>query len=436
MLGVHRLYAHRLSRPLMEQKDFYNTARTPQAIRDWQLDQFNRLWQSIRHHVPYFHRLQQRHKLPSQFSTWQQFKATMPIMERKTIQHEREALTSITGEPHDWRTTGGSTAEPLKIPVWKSEPRLAGSDLWYGRSWFGVTPADKLFLIWGQSHLLGRGLQGWINRTQRHLKDTLLGYYRWPAYNLREQCLREAADAILTFRPTYLIAYAVALDRFARVNRHRWKAFHHLGLKVAIASGESFPNSDSKKLITEVLGCPVAMEYGAVETGPIAHQRPDGRYTVFWRHYFLEGYVSEHLPSAYEILVTSLFPRCVPLVRYKLGDLITTNPDEDHFRQEFEAVIGRSKDLIILPHGAVVHSEAFTHAVKETSSMTGYQVAQSGDGDVTLSYVAENPLASGDIVEIRRRLAHIHTDLAAIRIERVETLTPTMSGKTRRVIRT
>jgi phenylacetate-CoA ligase len=308
--------------------------------------------------------------------------------------------------------------------------------MWYGRSWFGVTPTDKLFLIWGHSHLLGCGLQGWINRSQRRLKDTLLGYYRWSAYDLREQCLREAADAILTFRPTYLIAYAVALDRFARVNRHLRTAFHRLGLKVALATGESFPNADSIQLITEVLGCPVAMEYGAVETGPIAHQRPNGRYTVFWRHYFLEGNVSEHLPGTYEILVTSLFPRCVPLVRYKLGDLIATNPNEQQFRQEFEAVIGRSKDLITLPHGAVIHSEAFTHAIKETSVVTAYQVAQSSAGVITLNYMAEKCLVPREIVAIRQRLAHIHTELADIRIERVESLTPTIAGKTRRVIQT
>lgn len=432
---VQRIYAGRFSPLLANQRHFYAQAWTPAAIRNWQLARFNTEWQLICRNVPYFRDLQQQNDLPAQFASWQAFKATLPVMDRQTVQHEKERLANRSMLSCQWRSTGGSTAEPIQIPVWKSEAALAGSNMWYGRSWFGIRPADKAFLIWGHSHLLGHGIQGWLNGTKRRLKDAGLGYYRWSAYNLCSPCLQAAAEALLAFRPTYMMAYAVALDRFVRVNQHLRSAFHRLGLKVAIATAESFPHPDSAPFIADVLGCPVRMEYGAVETGPIAQQQPDGQFAVFWRHYFLEGYKSAYLPNAYELLVTSLFPRCLPLVRYKIGDLISEDPNHECFRQKFKAVIGRGNDLLMLRDGSVIHSEVFSHVLKAMTCMAGYQVVHSADDEIILRYVAARFLEAGEVAGLRRRLANIHPDLTGVRIERVASLKQTIAGKTRRIVR-
>lgn len=435
MYLIRQLRARRLRDLLLDQQGFYEKDWTPDTIREWQLGRFNERWQSILQSVPYFQRLQQERSLPEWFSTWERFKELMPVMERKTVQENLQALTSRERKQDYWRTTGGSTAEPIQIPTWNSERQFATKDMWYGRSWFGVMPSDKLFLIWGHSHLLGSGVRGWLNGRNQRLKDALLGYYRYSAYDLSEGSLREAGQALLRFQPSYVIGYAVALDRFARANGHYEKAFHDLGLKVAIATAESFPRPDSASLVAEVLGCPVVMEYGSVETGPIAHQRPDGRYSVFWRHHFLEGQESEHVPGAYEILITCLYPRCLPLVQYRVGDLISGNPNDEHFMQEFEAVTGRCNDLIVLRNGGVMHSEAFTHAVKEMSFIVGFQVIQADNGDIALSYIGPKPLRLSEIAEIRQRLNKIHPELAGIRILRVKELSQTIAGKTRPIRR-
>jgi phenylacetate-CoA ligase len=435
MRGLRFLQAYRLAQSLQEQKRFYTRDWTPESIRKWQLKQFNRQWRDMCQHVPYVRRLQQQHQLPPQFASWRQFQERVPVMERQTVQAYGDDMISRARTPWQWRSTGGSTAEPLRIPVWRSESVLASHDIWYGRSWFGITRADPLFLIWGHSHGLGQGISGLYHRVKRRLQDTMLGYYRWSAYDSSPPSLRQAARAMLAWQPAYLIAYATILDRFARVNHHLQPAFHQLGLKAAFATAESFPHNNSAQAIATTLGCPVAMEYGTVETGPIAQQRPDGRYTVFWRHYVMEGYKSDLLPGMYEIFLTSLFPRCMPLIRYKLGDFLAARPDAANCIREFDAVLGRSHDLVVLPQGAVIHSEALTHAIKDTPAIIGYQVAQPRPGDITLCYLAERRLTADEMAEIRRRLRRIHTELAQIRIERVEMLTQTRAGKMRCVLR-
>ena len=414
---------------------FYARPASPAAIRAWQLEAFNAQWRRLRERVPYFRRLSAEAALPAEFTSWQEFKESVPAMDRGVVQGEGRALACDAPAPDYWCTTGGSTAEPLRVPAWNSERERAAAGIWYARSWFGVSPADRVFLIWGHSHLLGAGWRGRLNGAKRGLKDRVLGYHRHSAYDLSEPSLRRAARALLSFRPQYLIGYAAALDSFARANAGMRAAFRALNLKAAVATAESFPRADSKELISETLGCPVVMEYGAVETGPIAHQKADGTYSVFWKDYFVEGRPSALGPGYHEILLTSLYPRCLPLVRYRIGDLISADPDAADFAQEFREVVGRCNDFVELGGGAVVHSEAFTHAVKELPRITGYQVSQSTSGAVVLDYVSAEPLAEGEMAALRERLRRVNAELEAIGIRRVAALEQTVAGKTRRVFK-
>lgn len=432
---VGQIRARKLRSHIREQREFYERGWVTEEIQDWQLQQFNCLWPKIYKEVPFFQQRVKSGALPRRFQKWQEFTDLIPVMDKKTLQNERALLMSQRKAPDYWQATGGSTAEPVQIPKWESERRIASQDIWYARSWFDIQPSDKLFLLWGHSHLLGRGYQGWINGWARRAKDWLLGYYRYSAYDLSEPALQRAADVLLWFRPAYLLGYAVALDRFARDNEHRRAEFHRLRLKVAVATAECFPTAQSAELIADILGCPVAMEYGAVETGLVAHQRNDRSYSVFWRRYLLEACLSPDVTGAHEIFVTSLYPRCLPLVRYRMGDLICAGSSDGEFHTKFDAVTGRCNDYLIMSNGSMVHSEAFTHVVKDLSSISAYQAMQSADGLIALKYVAAAPLVAHELDEIRRRLNRLHPDLARIRIDRVDSLEQTLAGKTRRVIR-
>jgi len=428
--------AKRLRPKIDGQKAFYEQAWTPEAIRAWQLDRFNERWASMQRDVPYFARLREQGDVPAAFSSWEQFRATMPVMNRKTVQQHGEALTSTERGPDFHRVTGGSTAEPIQLPAWSSEHAYARRDFWYARAWYDITPADRLFLLWGHSHLFGEGLRGWWNKAKRQIKDRVLGYHRFSAYDLGEASLREAGDALLRQRPAYVLGYSTALDRFAQVNADRKNQFHQLDLKAVIATSESFPRADSPQLVSEVLGAPVTMEYGTVETGPIAYQAPDGRYRVFWRHYLLEGKKTDLLDDAYELLVTSLYPRCFPLMRYRVGDVVPDDVDAPSFDQTLSAITGRCNDYIALPDGRRIHSETFTHVVKDLDAIRAYQVRQQGNHDLTLSYVTGN----GDLGDekkrrIRRRLGRVDPALKNIQMRKVSSLERTSEGKTKRVVR-
>ncbi len=434
MLNVLRaLRARDLGRHVEREAEFYGRAWTTPELAAWQLERFNERWAETSRLSPYFRDLSVSRGLPTRFRSWDEVRECLPITDKATVRSGAAALVPEGRAPYAWRTTGGSTGEPLRIPIRRSEPIVASHDIWYARQWFGVTPADRLFLLWGHSHGLGSGLAGRLNAVRRRVGDGVLGYRRCSAYDLSEGALRRAADECVAFRPAYVLGYAGALDAFARANRERAADFRALELKVAIATAEAFPSAASAGHVSEVLGCPVAMEYGAVETGPLAHQDTTGRYRVFWRHYHIEGVKSDDASSGDEVVVTSLYPRCLPLVRYRIGDLARSH--DGNLSREMDVVVGRCNDTITLSTGERIHSELFSHAVKESPSIRRYQVVQGRDGAVVLRYVADGPLPAEEAADLRRRLRKGHPVLAEIALQRVDGLPGTRAGKTMFVVR-
>lgn len=431
-----RYLRHRRLQPLLnDQQAFYEGRLTPAEIRLWQLGQFNQQWQRIRAEVPFYRRISGMRNLPEQFSSWQQVQELLPTMTRKIVQTSGHELASQRKPPEYYRITGGSTAEPIQLPAWISEREFCSKDMWFARSWYDVVPSDKLFLIWGHRHLLGHGLRRLGNTINRRCRDALLGYSRFSAYDISDSRLRQAADALLKFRPHYILSYAAALDRFARVNIDRRREFHRLGMKVAVATTESYPRSDSAGVIADVLGCPVAMEYGAIETGPIAYQTGTGRFQAFWRHYVLELQPSEHVAGAYELRITTLYPRSFPLIRYEIGDLVIPCNKGDGPCLEFESVIGRSNDCLVLRNGSVVHPQAFRDAISWCKSVADFQIVQRLDGRITLRFVPARRPSGDDYAALRQHLTQVNEALEVIEFEEVAGLEQTVAGKTKRIIR-
>jgi phenylacetate-CoA ligase len=370
--------------------------------------------------------------------------ARLPVVDRALVQRERARLTSTVRPADWWRTTGGSTSQPVQLPAWSAERRATAPDMWLARSWYGVTPADRLFMLWGHSHLLGAGWAGWKNRLRRQVSDRLLGYRRFSAYNLEDARMRQAATELLRFRPDYVLGYSVALDAFARANRARASELRGLGLKVIVATAEAFPFDDSAALVAEVFGAPVAMEYGTVETDAIAHTMPVtaapalsmGDYAVLWRSYVVEA-LERGPRGGYVLRVTSLYPRAFPLIRYELGDEGELEPHAAGAAaglERFRRLLGRSNDFVQLDDGSRIHSEAITHCVRGVEHVTGYQLLQS-QSRLVLRLTVSAPLDDEALRALHQRFVRVHPAFASLRVEIADRLEQTIAGKTPMVIR-
>jgi phenylacetate-coenzyme A ligase PaaK-like adenylate-forming protein len=416
----------------------HESASSLQEIANRQLDALNLAWPRALSRSPFARAIRDAYGIPEGFESWHHFDSIVPVMDKRSL---RAALNCVSsGTSHDrnviWRATGGSTGEPFRFPTYHEEHAAAALDIWLGRSRLGIDPEEPLFLLWGHAHLLGSGFKGKVNRLRRRVSDALLGYTRASAYDLTDEALAAACDSLLVARPAYVVGYSCALDRFARVNAGRASEIASISLKAVIATAEGFPMQDSRERVSATFGAPVFMEYGTVETGPLAYERSDGRFDVFHvRHRLsLRGGTG---PAADEILVTSLDMRAMPLMRYAIGDLVVTDPG--HVAEGsvlgISRVIGRCNDMVELPSGAQLHSEVFTHCLRDIPTIDRFQVVVPQDGGwPRLRYVAKAILPDGAIAEVRRRLAVIRPELATMALEWVEDLPLSVSGKHRMVV--
>lgn len=396
-----------------------------------QLARFNRCWEVMQRCVPYYAKLVEQRRAPQRFEGWDDFLQTMPVADRPFLYANLPLLADDTQPPDGFRITGGSTAEPVSLPAWRSETDETERNEWIGRSWYGIGPEDRCFRIWGHSHLLGQGWRGWANARKRELKDWMLGIERISAYDLSDEALRAAFEQLQSSEASYMVGYSAALDRFSRVIAQVGRV-NATPLKAVVATSESLPLPDSREAIEAALQAPLAMEYGSVETGVLAHTRPGEGYHAFWLSYFIEAL--EPAPQGgYKVRVTSLYPRAFPLVRYDLGDAIALDGPCLGVRR-FDQVLGRSNAFLELGSGERIHSEAISHAVKGVGPVSGYQMVQEGDA-LALRLTVLAPMTSRQMDEIRARLEKIHPRLGTVEIQVVERLEQTRAGKTPLLIR-
>lgn len=400
----------------------------------WQLARLNDEWTRLARQVAWYRDQIAAKRLPKQFDSLAEFQATVPVTTRDQLRSELTERTDATRPGDVTRATGGSTAEPIRFPCWSSEADVAGVAAWQARSWLGITPADRLFLLWGHSHLFGVGFRGAIRRVERQLRDALLGYCRWSAYDLSPPRLREAGTRLCRFRPGYVIGYSTALDRFAEANAERAAEFHALRLKAVIATAEAFPAVDSRERIARVFGCPVLMEYGAVESGLLAQEVAPRQYRTLWQHTLLESRDDPENPGRRELIVTSLYPRCLPLVRYRIGDHVES-ADPGPSLLTLREVLGRCNDVIQLHNGRLIHSEAIAHIVRDFPVIRGYQLVQRPDEALALRLRTTTPLPPELQQALRDRLGRLDQALATATLTWTEAFESSVAGKIRTVVR-
>lgn len=396
-----------------------------------QLAALRKVWSNALVDVPYYAALVTAGRAPVELRSWADFQ-TIPVLTRQILQNQSIEFIRRSGPPASFTTTAGSTGTPLRIGMDQESRdlmRIVKLCAWMD---FGYVPASRLFLIWGHSHLLGTGWKGKVNHVKRKLTDSFLGYQRVDAYRLdRASCVRYA-EQLLRFRPLGLIGYASALDLFARYTIEFHERFRALGLRFVLATAEPVPSPETIAILEDLFACPVVQEYGGAEFGQVAFKVGAAPFEVYSDLAYVECESTEDdTPQAYPALVTTLYPRYVPLFRYRIGDALV-GPERmahGHLRR-FQGVAGRLNDEIRLRDGSSIHSVAIFHCIHQELSVVNIQMLLKDDG-MEIRLISTTPGDSGVEKRIRKRLAQVHPELGKALITYVEDLQTNRAGKRR-----
>lgn len=398
---------------------------------DRQLEALRGIWADATADIPYYASLVASGRAPRVIETWAELQS-LPLLTRQLLQERPSEFLRRSGPPESFMKTAGSTGLPLRIGMNQAERdhlRVVKLSAWQS---LGYTQESRLFLIWGHAHLLGTGWRGQISHLKRKASDTLLGYRRVDAYRLNRETCEAHAKTLIRFRPLGVIGYAAALDLFARYTEGYRDQFRALGVRFVLATAEAPPRPDTVSRLTDLFGCPVVQEYGGAEFGQVAFKRGAEPFEVYHDLNYLEclqpGAGDDGASPA---IVTTLYPRYLPLIRYQVGDALlgTDRLPHGHVRR-FDAVAGRINDVIALDGGDSIHSVAIFHCIHQEPQVHSIQVVLTDSG-VELHLVALDGDREAMEQRIRGRLAQVHPALGTARFTYVEDLQTSRAGKRR-----
>ncbi len=184
-------------------------------------------------------------------------------------------------------------------------------------------------------------------------------------------------------------------------------------------------------------------QYGATETADIAAEYEMCRHMHLFEDLVIVEVVDEYhrpvAPGTYgaKLLVTTLFSRTQPLIRYELNDSVRLTTDTCPSGLPFamlENVQGRVEDTLRLPAASgdrVAVPPLVFNRVMDILPVSGWQIAQAADDSLTvlLSGVRDGLVDAALVDTLREALTTQGVHAPSIQVQRVSVIPKTTSGK-------
>lgn len=390
---------------------------------------FNLIWQGVRKNTKFWN----TNDVPEVIENYEDFRC-IPKLKKTDLMSSIDDFICSKVQVVGAITTGGSTGEPLKLPIDKRHSQRCREQQALGRARYGVGYRDRCFLIWGHSAGMGGGVKAAWQRFSRKLKDRFIGYYRLSAYSLGRDVLRSEFGQFIRFKPKWVCGYSSAVVAFARANWDQRDRLRDLDINLILCSAEML-HSDEVKELEEFFGAPVALEYGAMEFGPVAYTRPDAP-----GMFVMDDLLVEAIPTGaehiYRLYVTSLYSRVVPLIRYDLGDEVKIYDPNfcGGVIERFDEVLGRNNDIINFADGTAAHSEVVTHAIKSENEIFSFQFHKWEDAMQLMLVAAPSADEQSLMQRVRTSLVSVNANFSKLEVAFVEDVDVTTSGKRRWIV--
>ena len=283
--------------------------------------------------------------------------------------------------------TSGSSGTPFVFAKDKYAHALTWSSIIMRFGWFGINFNHSY-----QARFYGIPMD-FIGYRKERLKDFLSRRFRFPVFDLSDVVLEKFLKECKTKKFDYLNGYTSSIVLFAKYLESKNIILKEIcpTLKACFVTSEMLFESD-KNLLKKQFGIPVINEYGASELDLIAFENPNGEWQVNAETLFVEilDENNNHVPNGTEgkIVITSLFNKANPFIRYEIGDIGILDEKSTLQKPILKKLIGRTNDVAILPSG------------KKSPGLTFYYVTKSiieDDGNVKEFIIKQIKLDSFEI---------------------------------------
>lgn len=313
----------------------------------------------------------------------------LPILNKQNLQKPLEERLSkgYTLKNIYLNKTSGSSGTPFVFAKDKYAHALTWASVIMRFGWFRID-----FNTSYQARFYGIPMD-FVGYNKERFKDFLGHRFRFPVFDLSDEVLARFLEKFKTKKFDYLNGYTSSIVLFAKFLEQKKIVLNEIcpTLKACFVTSEMLFESD-KKLLEKQFGIPIINEYGASELDLIAFENLKGEWQVNSETLFIEilDENNQVLPYGKEgrIVITSLFNKANPFIRYDIGDIGILDEKSTLQKPILKKLIGRTNDVAILPSG------------KKSPGLTFYYVTKSiveDDGNVKEFIIKQTKLDTFEI---------------------------------------
>ncbi len=278
---------------------------------------------------------------------------------------------------------------------------------------------------------------------KERIKDFISQRYRFPVFDLSDKKLEEILNSFKKRQFVYINGYTSAIVLFAKYLERKGIILLDIcpTLKYCIVTSEMLFDDD-RELMETVFGVTVINEYGASELDLLAFSNGKGELEINSRTIFVEILDGHDQPvewgSPGRIIVTSLYNKAHPMIRYDLGDTGILATSSTYKKPILETLIGRTNDMAKLPSGKIVPGLTFYYVTKSIISTDGnvkeFIIEQTELDTFKIKYVAIEELGPEEKQAIENACIEYLEKGLKIKFEKADVLIRNERGKLRQFI--
>jgi phenylacetate-CoA ligase len=339
------------------------------------------------------------------FNNWDE----LPILTKKNLQKPlQKRLSSGYTLKNIYRNkTSGSSGNPFIFAKDKYCHALTWASNIYRFGWYGID-----FNTSYQARFYGIPMD-FIGNKKERFKDFLSNRFRFAIFDLSDAVLEGFLTHFRHKKFDYINGYTSSIVLFAKYLQRKNIVLKDIcpSLKVCMVTSEML-FEDDKLLLEKQLGIPIINEYGASELDLIAFQNPEGEWQVNSETLFVEILDENNaiLPYGQEgrIVITSLFNKAHPFIRYEIGDIGVLDEKSSLQKPILKKLIGRTNDVAILPSGKKAPGLSFYYITKsiieDDGNVKEFVIEQIQTNTFEIKYVSETELNLAQIEKIKQAI--------------------------------
>jgi phenylacetate-CoA ligase len=265
----------------------------------------------------------------------------------------------------------------------------------------------------------------YTSKSARTVDTTLFVNQSRIPFLLTEAELARMAEEILKWSPQFLDLDPVHGAWFALYCERNGIKFP--SVKFILCSYE-FVSVVHRKILQRIFGVPAFNFYGSTETGHLLMENERGEMKASYENVFYEIVESDERGVG-NLVVTTLTNDFMPLVRYRIGDLVE-RCEQPYTTNYF--VHGRSRDTLFSHEGQRVTTLDIDQCFTNVDGIAHYQLRQNERGNCDLQFIPEREAPGAE--QLKSATAQIENLLGLqnrITTESVKMLPPLPSGKFR-----